>query len=170
MATVLKNILNFTGLAIGVPASLPHLLNINGIPVVPRNIYSAGSGFTITADTVNVTVTRGGTGAASVTLECEAWHSIEDSEPLPGGIATSSFPFVIQGNPTVGGGGAIGINALSGGSTLASSGTVSFANANGVSFGMNGQTITGSVAAGGVAIGGISAGSVLPTTCERLPG
>jgi hypothetical protein len=46
------------------------------------------------------------------------------------------------------------ITALSAGTTMASSGAVSFANSNGVSFGMNGQTMTASVAvgAGGIAL------------------
>jgi hypothetical protein len=48
--------------------------------------------------------------------------------------------------------------ALSAGTSLASSGTVSFSNANGVSFGLNGQTLTASVAAGGGG-GTVSAGT-----------
>ena len=59
-----------------------------------------------------------------------------------------------------------GISALSAGTTLASTGTVSFADGNGVTFGMNGQTMTASVAgAGGVAVSAgtqsVSTGTVI---------
>jgi hypothetical protein len=102
--TVLKNILSFAGLVVGVPVSLPHLLTLNTNAVIPRILAANATGFTITANATNVTVTR--TAAASsgaVEVYCEYWHTIEDCEPQ-GGIPTGFFPFVIA----AGGGGSSG--------------------------------------------------------------
>lgn len=60
-------------------------------------------------------------------------------------------------NPSGGGGGGGGV-ALSAGTGSVSSGTVVFSNSNGVSFGLNGSTLTASVAPGGAA-GSVSAGT-----------
>lgn len=49
------------------------------------------------------------------------------------------------------------IQSISAGTTLLSSGQAIFSNLNGVSFGINGQTVTGSVAAGATATGNIGA-------------
>jgi hypothetical protein len=103
MAQVLKNILSFTGLGIGVPASLPHGLNRNTGPATPRLIAANAPGFTITANTINVTVTRT-TGGAAVSVYAELWHTYEDAEPYPG-LALANFPFVIDANGGGGGGG-----------------------------------------------------------------
>ena len=93
MSTVLKNILNFTGLAIGVPTSLPHLINVNGIAKIPRVGGANVTGFVLSADVTNVTVTRTAEAASgAVQVYVEFWHSIEDVEP-PGGIPTGYFPF-----------------------------------------------------------------------------
>lgn len=46
-------------------------------------------------------------------------------------------------------GASAGVQALSAGTTQATSGTIVFSNSNGVSFGVNGQTVTASVAGGG---------------------
>ena len=55
--------------------------------------------------------------------------------------------------------------ALSAGTASASAGTVVFSNSNGVSFGLNGSTVTASVAAGPAAgIGGIAAGTQTATS------
>lgn len=95
--TILRNILSFSGLAVGVPSSQPHLLNINGVAKVPRIIAANASGFTVTADSTNVTVTRGSSAAADVLIYSELWHSMTDVEP-PGGIPSIDFPFVIAGS------------------------------------------------------------------------
>ena len=100
---VLKNILSFTGLGIGVPTSLPHGLNRGTGPATPRLIAANAPGFTITANTINVTVTRT-TGGATVSVYAELWHTIEDAEPYPG-LAPTNFPFVIDANGGGGGGG-----------------------------------------------------------------
>jgi hypothetical protein len=102
VTTVLKNVVPFQGLVIGVPASAPHLLNVIGVAVIPDIIAKSVDGFTITADTINVTVTRQASGPAAVNIYVEHWHTIEDSEP-PGGIG-ALLPFTID-NGGVGGGG-----------------------------------------------------------------
>jgi len=161
MATVLKNILSFTGLVVGAPSAQPHLLNIDGVAKVPRVLSADGAGFTITADATNVTVTRGSSADAAVNINCELWHSIEDSEPLPNGIATSLFPFVVQGGGS--GGGAGGIRSIIGGTvTVTATGpSVVFSNGGGITWGFVGNTLTASVqTAGGTATGvGFSAGT-----------
>lgn len=93
MTTVLKNVLPFSGLVVGVPTSLPHLLNVNTVPVIPDLIGASAGGFTITANATNVTVTRT-TGGAAVNVYVERWHTIEDCEP-PGGL-DGLVPFVIE--------------------------------------------------------------------------
>ncbi len=161
MPAVLKNILSFTGLVVGVPSVQAHGLNIPARGgVVPRVLETDGAGYTVTADDTNVTVTRGSNAAASVNVYCEYWHSIEDAEPQPNGIATSIYPFVVQGGGSAGGG-AGGITALSGGTTFGTGPTIVFQDGGNVTFGMNGNTLTASVqTAGGTATGvGLSAGT-----------
>jgi len=102
VSTVLHNILQFTGLTVGVPVSLPHKLNRNGVPAVPKIGATNAGGFTVTADAVNVTVTRLAAGGAAVNVYVEIWHSIEDAEP-PGGL-DSLIPFIIESSVGAGGG------------------------------------------------------------------
>jgi len=106
MATILKNIVRFTGLAIGVPVALPHRLNVNGIAVAPKTVEPNIGGFTITATTTNVTVTRTADAASgNVDVLVEFWHSIEAVVPLvpPPGQLAGLVPWVQQ--PGAGGGG-----------------------------------------------------------------
>jgi hypothetical protein len=95
--TLLKNIVSFSGLLIGVPVSQPHLLNLNQgsgtVPVVPNLIAKSADGFVVAADAINVTVTRLSTGAANVNIYLEFWHTIEDVIPLPPALG---FPFIID--------------------------------------------------------------------------
>jgi len=101
-ATILKNILSFTGLVVGVPASLPHLLNVNGTGVYPDIVLpDIVGGFTITADATTVTVTRLTGSPSAVDVYVERWHTIEYVTP-PGELATK-IPFVVAGG--VGGSG-----------------------------------------------------------------
>jgi len=104
MSTILKNIVRFTGLVIGVPVALPHRLNVNGVPALPRTVEPNTGGFTITANTSNVIVTRTADGAASVDVLVEYWHSIEAVVPLvpPPGELAGLVPWVQQ--PGAGGG------------------------------------------------------------------
>lgn len=143
MPSVLRNVLRFTGLVIGVPSVQAHGINLNGRAIAPKTARANGQGFTITIDATNVTVTRSASGQASVDIELEYWYSATDAEPLPNGIATSLLPFILEGGDSGGGGGGVEIAA---GSQTAATGTVQFSNANAVSFGMAGSaTVTASV-------------------------
>jgi len=93
MRTTLKNIVVVTDLAVGASQVVPHGLNINGNPVVPQVVIPSNAGFTITASSTSLTVTR--TAAAFVNIVAiyvERWHSIEDVEP-PGGLG-NLIPFI----------------------------------------------------------------------------
>lgn len=93
MGPVLQNILAFAGLPVGVPTSLSHRLNVAGTPVAPHTIALDGSGFTVAADALTVTVTRT-TGAAAVNVYVEHWHTIQAALP-PGNLAgLTPFQFV----------------------------------------------------------------------------
>lgn len=90
MGTILKNVVRFTGLVVGVPVALPHRLNVNGIPVAPRIGGANNACFTITANTINVTATRTADAGPDVDVYVEFWHSIEAVVPLvpaPGQLA-----------------------------------------------------------------------------------
>jgi hypothetical protein len=98
MATILKNILRFTGLVVGVPVALPHRLNVNDVPVLPRLVIPNEGGHTVTADTLNVTVTRTALGTATVDVYIEFWHTIEAVVPLvpPPGKLVGLVPFILE--------------------------------------------------------------------------
>lgn len=95
MATILKNIVRFTGLVVGVPVVLPHLLNVNGFPVLPRLVFPNEGGHVVSANTLTVTVTRTISGTDSVDVYVEFWHTIEALVPLPGQLA-GLVPFVLD--------------------------------------------------------------------------
>ena len=106
MTSILKNILRFTGLIVGVPVVQPHNLNLSTsgtpLPLLPQFVASDAGGFTVAITNLTVTVTR--TAAAStgtVRVYVEHWHTIEEVLP-PGNLATL-VPFLIQ--PGTGGGG-----------------------------------------------------------------
>lgn len=100
MATILKNILQFTALTVGVPISLPHRLNKNSVAEAPRIGGANAAGFEITADKINVTVTRTAAAlVADVRVYVEIWHSIEEALPLPGKL-TGLTPFFFHGGET----------------------------------------------------------------------
>lgn len=105
VATILKNILSFTGLVVGVPVALPHRLNVNGISVLPRTVEPDIGGFTITANSTTVTVTREAGAPDAVNVLVEYWHSIEAVVPLvpPPGKLVGQVPWIQQ--PGGGGGG-----------------------------------------------------------------
>ena len=138
MATVLKNVLRFTGLVIGVPSVQAHGCNYNGRAVPPKNVWLNGGGFTVAVDDTNVTITRTASGSAAVDVAVELWHSYEDAEPLPSGIPASVMPFIMQGVGGGGGGGGAGVQ-IAAGTQTAATGTVGFTNSNGISFGMAGS-------------------------------
>lgn len=97
MPSVLKNVLRFTGLVVGVPAQQPHGLNYNGAPHAPHFGWASSGGFTIVSSATHVTVTRGADAADAVDVAVELWHSIENAQPLPSGIAPGLLPFIVQG-------------------------------------------------------------------------
>jgi hypothetical protein len=41
VSTILKNVVQFTGLVIGVPVALPHLLNVNGVAIAQQQLHPA---------------------------------------------------------------------------------------------------------------------------------
>jgi hypothetical protein len=95
MSTILKNVLQFSNLVVGVPASLPHLLNINNVyPVIPQLVAADAPNFTISADDLNITVTRTAAGGASVKVYVEHWHTIEEVFPKPP-TTVGLVPFII---------------------------------------------------------------------------
>ncbi len=88
MATRLINIVPFTGLLVGTPTVLPHLLNISGRAVVPDEANLSEGGFTLAADDTNVTVTRQTINdPAVVSVLVESWYSPQrafGTTPPPG--------------------------------------------------------------------------------------
>lgn len=111
VGTILKNVLSFTGLALGVPTALPHSLTVNGISVAPQLGGFSASGFTATANATNVIVTRL-TAAISgdVNVYVERWHTIEDVLPLPGQLA-GLVPFFFGNDGGGGGGGGTSVSS-----------------------------------------------------------
>jgi hypothetical protein len=106
VSTILKNILRFTGLVVGVPVVQPHNLNLNTngslVPLLPQFVATNAGGFTVTVTDLTVTVTRTVAAATgTVLVYVEHWHTIEEVLP-PGNLATL-VPFLIQ--PGTGGGG-----------------------------------------------------------------
>ena len=94
--TILKNILSFTGLTVGVPQTQPHRLNLNDVqPLLPQFAAANAGGFTINVTDVTVTVTRTpAASTAAVQVYVEHWHTIE--EVLPPGNLAGFVPFLIQ--------------------------------------------------------------------------
>jgi len=108
MATRLKNILTFTGLTVGIPVALPHLLNIDGIAIVPDKIEANEASATVVASDTTVTVTPL-VDIASMAVYVELWYSPErvfgtPSDPLFTQIPPT--PFVMLGGGASGGGSA----------------------------------------------------------------
>jgi len=99
MLTLLKNVLSFTGLTVGVPTSLPHGLNVNGVAVAPRLGGANATGFTFTANATNVTATRlASASSGDVNVFVEFWHTIENVLPVPGQLAgLTPFFFASEG-------------------------------------------------------------------------
>jgi hypothetical protein len=73
----LKNILSFTGLAVGVPVAIPHLLNVNGVAQIPDKGDVSQGFFTVTADDTDVTVTRLPGDPDNVDVYVEVWHTFD---------------------------------------------------------------------------------------------
>ena len=101
MATTLKTIVAFVGVAPGAQATLPHGLNINGLAVIPDEVkLSATAAFAHIASTnTDVTVRNDSAGAANCNVLCEYWYS-PNRVFLP--LQLTPAPFVI--NSTLGAG------------------------------------------------------------------
>lgn len=99
MATQLKNILSFTGLVVGVPVAIPHLLNIDGVGQIPDLVAPQQGFFTVTADDTNVTVTRTAGDPDNVTVFAEVWHTEDRSFGAFGNsqpVGLTPRPFVLR--------------------------------------------------------------------------
>jgi hypothetical protein len=112
MATQIKTILRFTDLEVGVPVSVPHDLNIDGVDVVPDLIALNMDGFTITSSDgflTDVTVERNDGDPDAVDLYIAYWHTDErvfgphdQFQPNKAGTPTGAghlipHPFIIRG-------------------------------------------------------------------------
>jgi len=99
MATRLKNILTFTTLVAGIPQVVPHLLNVDGVGVIPDRIESGGGSVVITADATAVTVTSD-VNITSLPVYVEYWYSPERVFGTPSNppfTQLSPAPLVTQG-------------------------------------------------------------------------
>jgi hypothetical protein len=99
MAPLLVNVLSVTNLASGASITLPHGLNYGGSGVIPTQVIcDRASAIGVTgATTTSVTLTNGGSAAASANFRCEYDHSIH---------AVGATPLNWQGLVISGGGGA----------------------------------------------------------------
>ena len=77
MTTTLKQLLSFSGLAVGVPSTQAHALNWSGTRVVPDIAMPTAPGVSITTTSQDVTVTRTSGGPADVLVLIESWHTVE---------------------------------------------------------------------------------------------
>ena len=103
MSTVLHNVLEFTGLVIGVQASLPHGLKYNQLGVTPDiGGWSAG-GFEGSADETNVFVTRTANGADNVKVWVTRLHTFERAFPPGGLLYPDQIPFFFSAGSNAGG-------------------------------------------------------------------
>lgn len=94
--TFINNVVPFVGLVVGVPAVLPHGLNLGGTKLIPTRMVASASGFTITADDTNVTAVRNtAKSAEDVNVLVEYWFDAK----LDG-----FSPFVILGDSGSGAG------------------------------------------------------------------
>lgn len=105
MADILFSQIQFTDVADGASVTLPHNLNIEGIPEIPDRLEQSTGDFALSADSIGVTVTNNTGGVASVMVMCELIHSISRSFGVEGQESLPVRPFV----PASGGGGGGGI-------------------------------------------------------------
>lgn len=94
MGQRLKNIVRFTGITPNVATSLPHgLITSEGHALVP-DLVAVPPGFTVTADSINVTVT-GNDDAVDVYVE--SWHTVERAFADVAVEALTPQPYVLAG-------------------------------------------------------------------------
>lgn len=76
MADRYYNVLEFSGLVVGAPVSLPHDLNFSGLALAPHVVIPMKGGFSVTADDTVVTVQRLPGGSEEVDVFVELLHTI----------------------------------------------------------------------------------------------
>lgn len=104
MATVLKNIVRFAGLGVGVPASLPHGLNLDGRAIVPELVLPNTGPFTVVVDATDVTVTRTNDSPGAAVDVYVEWFYTPERVFDPQNDPPAGLPLVV-GVGGVGGGG-----------------------------------------------------------------
>lgn len=104
MASKFINIVSSGNIANGAVAVVPHLLNRDGVALVP-DIYAANrSGFTVTVNATNVTFTNNTGAAATCSCYVRYDHSIQRVFGAESTTTLAGFPFDIGGNGTAGAG------------------------------------------------------------------
>jgi hypothetical protein len=91
MATRLYEVLTFANVAAGGMATLPHQLNVNGVPIVPDFLFSDAAGFSlVAADDASITVQNNNPGAATLDLALMSMFSIERYFGQGGPVSTGA--------------------------------------------------------------------------------
>ena len=98
MATQLRNIVRFTGVAPSTPTSLAHNLNLDGVGLVPDLLIQSRGDYTVTADDTNVTVTNNGLIASSIDVFVVHWHTIDRVFGADTVTSLTPQPFVVVGD------------------------------------------------------------------------
>jgi len=105
MADQLIQVVAFTSVAAAGTVSLPHNINIAGVPQTPDFVAANTAGFTVTASSTEVTVTNNNDAPANVSVWLELKHSIQRAFGGAQNTSLSPRPFVASGGGTGGGGG-----------------------------------------------------------------
>jgi hypothetical protein len=104
VATQLKNIIAFTGVAAGATETLAHELNVDDLGVTPDKIQLDNGNFTyISADATSITVRNDDTVPASVNVLAEHWHTIDRCFGASAVTELNPQPFVPAAGSTSGG-------------------------------------------------------------------
>ncbi len=97
MATTLKNVIQFTGLVVGVPQSLPHGINLDGRALTPQFTTPSEGPFDVSVDNTNVTVERTASSPdGDVDVYVEYFYSPESVFPPPEGTFPAGIPFILS--------------------------------------------------------------------------
>lgn len=95
MATVLKNIVRFAGLNVGVPVAIAHGINLDGRALVPELVVPSTGPFTVVVDATNVTVTRTASSpGAAVDIYVE-WFYTPERVFDPQNDPPAGLPFIV---------------------------------------------------------------------------
>jgi hypothetical protein len=103
MPQKLKTSFTLTGMVVGVPVVTLHGLNWNpSRPVTPDFIVLTEAGYTVTANSTSITITRGANAPDTVTVLAESWHTFERAFGPVSTVVLSPQPIVIQGGGSSG--------------------------------------------------------------------